>query len=105
MKMKILVGAALALACGSALAGPGPGPGPGHGMHAGPGMGCPMMDAKSSPEERMKMRGEMFAMMDADKDGSVSRAEFDQHHDAMMKMHAEHGSEPAKPAEQGEHKH
>ena len=103
MKIQVLVAAAVALACGSALAGPGHE----HGKE-GHGMSCPMMEAaNATPEERTKMRAEMFAQLDANKDGNVSRAEFDQHHDAMMKKHAEHAEhgEHAEHAEHGKHEH
>ena len=68
-------------------------------------MGCYIVHAKASPEERMKMRGEMFAMMDADKDGSVSRAEFDQHHEAMWKQHMAPASQAAEGDTKSEEEH
>ena len=78
----------LALASAPVVAGePGAMP-----MHA-----CPMHDASLSAEERAKAMDSMFAMLDADKDGSISRAEFDAHH-AMMR--AKHDATDA-----GEHKH
>ena len=51
------------------------------------GMSCGMMDMDAmSAEARKAKMDEMFAKLDADKDGSISRAEFDRHHEDMMTM-------------------
>ena len=44
---------------------------------------------KMSPEDHQKKMDEMFAQMDADKDGSVTKAEFSAHHTKMMAKHQE----------------
>ena len=88
-RYRMTLGLALVLACSAAAAATG------HEGKDGQDMGCGMH----------RSADEMFAMMDANKDGSVSRAEFDQHHDAMMKKHAEHGGEKAEQAEHADHKH
>jgi len=51
------------------------------------GMSCGMMDMDGMSAEARKARmDEMFAKLDADKDGSISRVEFDRHHEHMMTM-------------------
>jgi hypothetical protein len=40
--------------------------------------------AAMSPADRQKRMDEMFATIDANKDGSISKAEFTRHHEAMM---------------------
>lgn len=64
-----------------------PMPGMGMGMGRDPGMmgmmGMMDMD-KMSPEQHQKMMDDMFAQMDANSDGSVTKAEFAAHHNAMM---------------------
>lgn len=84
MKMQpILLAAALAMACGTAAANSH-----GHGMAAGD-MGCGMMGhgkmdhGKMDAAQRKAMAGTMFARLDANRDGAISRAEFDKHHEAM----------------------
>ena len=74
----ILIAAALALACGTAAASSH-----GHGMDAD-GMRCEMKGhEKMSAAERKEMMDKMFAKVDANHDGAISRAEFDKHHEAM----------------------
>jgi Spy/CpxP family protein refolding chaperone len=71
-------------------------------MHA-----CPMHDTTLTDAQRAEAMDKMFGMLDANKDGSISRAEFDEHHAAMRKMHGEmHGAKPneAKP-EEAKHEH
>lgn len=82
---------------------------------AGMGMDHGMMGMdKMSPEEHQKKMDAMFAHMDANGDGSVTKPEFDAHHKAMMAKHRammDHmhkkappaGATEAKPA--AEHKH
>ena len=60
---------------------PMPGMGMDHGM-----MGMMGME-KMSPDQHQKMMDEMFAQMDANSDGSVTKAEFTAHHTAMMAKH------------------
>jgi len=49
---------------------------------------CQMMHGgKMTPEEHRKMADQMFKTLDANADGTISRAEFDSHHEDMMKMH------------------
>ncbi len=62
---------------------PMPGMGIDHGM-----MGMMGMD-KMSPEQHKKMMDEMVAQMDANSDGSVTKAEFSAHHAKMMAKHKE----------------
>jgi len=77
-RQPILLAAALVLACGTATANTHE-----HGMAAGD-MGCGMKaHGKMDPAQRKAMAGTMFATLDADRDGAISRAEFDQHHEAM----------------------
>ena len=55
-----------------------------HGKDA-KGMSCGMMDMDGmSAEDRKAKMDQMFGKLDADKDGSISRAEFDRHHADMM---------------------
>ncbi len=59
-------------------------------------MKCPMHDASLSSEERSAAMDKMFGKMDADADGNITRAEFDQHHEDMRReheKHAEHASD------------
>lgn len=63
-------------------------PMPGMGMGMGMGMDHGMMGMdKMSPEQHQKKMDEMFAQMDANGDGSVTKAEFTAHHTAMMAKH------------------
>jgi len=87
----ITLAVALAMTSSLALAshhGPPPADGakPMPGMGMGMGHGMMAMD-KMSPEEHQKKMDEMFAQMDANSDGSVSKAEFTAHHTAMMARH------------------
>ncbi len=89
----ITLAIALAMASSLALAshhGPPPADGakpmPGMGMGMGMDHGMMAMD-KMSPEEHQKKMDEMFAQMDANSDGSISKAEFNAHHTAMMARH------------------
>jgi hypothetical protein len=50
---------------------------------------CPMHDPTLGAEERARAMDEMFAKLDADADGSISRAEFDRHHEEMARRHDE----------------
>ncbi|MEO8161678.1 MAG: hypothetical protein ABI588_09685 [Arenimonas sp.] len=50
-------------------------------------------------EQMMKKQNEMFAALDADKNGSISRAEFDRYHAGMMSKHMQH--EQAEEAKEG----
>lgn len=61
-------------------------PMPGMGMGMGMDHGMMGMD-KMSPEQHQKKMDEMFAQMDANGDGSVTKAEFTAHHTAMMAKH------------------
>ncbi len=85
---------ALVLACGAALAN-SHGPGKGEGMDCA-GMERGGMQAKMSPEQHKAKMEKHWAELDTDKDGSISRAEFDHHHAAMA---AGHDGEHAGPAE------
>jgi hypothetical protein len=58
---------------------------PAHPMQA-MGHGKMAMAAKT-PAERQKMFDDMFVMIDTDKNGTISKAEFNAHHQAMMSMH------------------
>jgi hypothetical protein len=62
-------------------------PMPGMGMGMDHGMMGMMGMEKMSPEEHQKKMDEMFAKMDANSDGSVTKAEFTAHHTAMMAKH------------------
>lgn len=62
-------------------------PMPGMGMGGGM-MGMMGMD-KMSPEQHKKMMDDMFAQMDANNDGSVTKVEFTAHHTKMMAQHRE----------------
>ena len=72
--------ALLALASAPAFAGQ-------HGEHHG--HDCPMHDTTLTAEERAKKMDEMFAKLDADASGSISREEFDRHHQDMQRKHDE----------------
>ena len=73
----ILLAAAL-LACGTATAGSHE-----HATAAGD-MRCEMKGhEKLDAAGRREMMDKMFAKVDADHDGAVSRAEFDKHHEEM----------------------
>ena len=61
-------------------------PMPGMGMGMGMDHGMMGMD-KMSPEQHQKKMDEMFAQLDANSDGSVTKAEFTAHHTAMMARH------------------
>jgi Spy/CpxP family protein refolding chaperone len=50
---------------------------------------CMMHGADMTPEERKKMMDKVFAEIDIDKNGSVSRSEFDKHHETMRSKHEE----------------
>jgi hypothetical protein len=50
---------------------------------------CPMHDTTLTAEERTKAMDAMFVKLDADADGSISRAEFDRHHEDMRRGHEE----------------
>jgi hypothetical protein len=84
-RYRMPLGFALVLACNAAAAS-------GHEGKDGQDVGCGMH----------RSADEMFAMMDANKDGSISRAEFDQHREAMMKRHMELGEADEK---EEEHEH
>jgi hypothetical protein len=61
-----------------------------------------------SQEERQRMLDEKLAAIDADKNGSISRAEFDEHHRMMHEEHEQQKAEAqqdAKAAEAHEHEH
>lgn len=80
---------ALAASCGLATAQTAPAPAPAAHVHptgatpaAAPMPGRGMMGMGSPEQHKMKM-DQMFAAADANKDGSISRAEFDAHHAAM----------------------
>lgn len=86
---------ALVLACGTAMANS-------HGQGKGEGMDCAGMERpKMSPEQHKAKMEAHWAELDTDKDGSISRAEFDHHHAAMAAGHdGEHaGSADAKAEE------
>ena len=57
-------------------------------------MDCPMHEHAMSDADRARHMDEMFAMLDADGNGVIDRAEFDKHHEHMRGMH-----EPQDPAE------
>ena len=69
----------------------------GHEQH---GDMCPMHDAMMSDAERAEAMDKMFGKLDANKDGSISRAEFDEHHAAMRKKHDEKHEAKAEGAHQ-----
>ena len=74
----MLLAAGLLLACGTATANTHE-----HGMDADD-MRCEMKgDDKMDAAARKEMMGKMFAKVDADQDGAISRAEFDKHHEEM----------------------
>lgn len=75
--------------------------GMGKGMMGGMGQGMMGGMDKMSPEQHQKKMDAMFAHMDANSDSSVTKAEFDAHHKAMMAQHA--AMKEAKP--EAEHKH
>ena len=64
---------------------------------------CPMHDKTLSDTERTEAMGAMFDKLDANHDGSISRAEFDDHHAHMRDQH-EH-EEAAAPADAHKHEH
>ena len=78
MKTLRIAFALLALASAPALAG-------GHGEDDG--HTCPMHDTTLTAEERAKAMDEMFTKLDADASGSISREEFDRHHEDMQRKH------------------
>lgn len=83
---------ALSLCCTAALAGE-EAPSAGHGGHA---MDHGKMHmAQMSPAEHKKMMDEKFTEIDTDKNGSVSKEEFDKHHEAMRMKHMEMQKEKA----------
>ena len=57
--------------------------------------GCPMHDDTLGAEERAKAMDEMFAKLDADSSGSISRDEFDRHHEQMRRKHEPSSDEHA----------
>ena len=65
----------------------------------GESMKCPMHDTSLTDAERAQAMDKMFAKLDADGDGSISRAEFDRHHEDMRRKHAE----DAKAGEHADH--
>lgn len=77
---------ALTLCCTAALAceeAP-PAGDKGHAMDHGK-----MHMAEMSPAEHKKMMDEKFVEIDADKNGCISKEEFDKHHEAMRMKHME----------------
>jgi len=62
-------------------------------------MDCPMHDHAMSDADRAKHMDEMFAMLDADGNGVIDRAEFDKHHEAMRRGHDEQAA-PAPSADE-----
>lgn len=81
---KTTLALALALALSAASGGALAGEAHAHGDGANP-MGCAMMDMHDlSSEARKAKMDEMFGQVDTDKNGSISRAEFDRHHEHMM---------------------
>ena len=48
---------------------------------------CPMHDDSLSAEERAQAMDKMFAKLDADSDGRITREEFDTHHEDMRRKH------------------
>ncbi len=78
---------------------PMPGMAMDHGM-----MGMMGMD-KMSPEQHKKMLDEMFAQMDANSDGSVTKAEFSAHHAKMMAKHMEMMKHAPEAKPEADHKH
>ena len=79
-KSTLMLALALCAVSGSALAGDEHV----HGDEA-KGMSCGMMDMHDmSAEARKSKMDEMFAKLDANKDGAISRTEFDRHHEHMM---------------------
>lgn len=77
----LAIALALAVSASSALASDEQKPVAGHEMHDK--MAMPTM----SPAEHQKRMDEMFVSIDTNKDGSISKAEFTSHHEAMMKKH------------------
>ena len=77
----LALGLALAVSASSALASDELKPVAGHEMHDK--MAMPAM----SPAEHQKRMDDMFVSIDTNKDGSISKAEFTSHHEAMMKKH------------------
>jgi hypothetical protein len=74
----MLLATALVLACGTAAASSHE-----HGMDVDD-MRCEMKGQdKMDPGERKEMMDKVFAKVDADHDGAISRAEFDKHHEQM----------------------
>jgi hypothetical protein len=61
----------------------------------GEGHKCPMHDASLSDADRAAAMDKMFAKMDADADGNISRAEFDKHHADMKSEHEGHAKHEA----------
>jgi len=51
--------------------------------------------AQMSPAEHKKMMDEKFTEIDADKNGCLSKEEFDKHHEAMQMKHMEMQKEKA----------
>jgi hypothetical protein len=67
----------------------------GHGMEADD-MRCEMMGhAKMEAGERKEMMDKMFAKLDIDRDGAISRAEFDKYHEQMAARTEEKGKPEA----------
>jgi len=67
----------------------------GHGMESDD-MRCEMMGhAKMEAGERKQMMDSMFARLDIDRDGSISRAEFDKYHEQKWARMEEKGKPEA----------
>jgi hypothetical protein len=54
---------------------------------------CPMHDDSLSAEERAQAMDRMFARLDADADGRITREEFDAHHADMDRKHEDRDEE------------
>lgn len=85
----LAIALALTVCCTPALAREGHEAGPGQEMHCQMDMSGMSAMSGMSPADRQKKMDEMFASMDANKNGSISKAEFTSHHEAMMKKHHE----------------
>ena len=94
----VLLASALLLAGGGAAAASHD-----KGMSGDDGMRCEMKGhEKLDAAERKQMAGKMFDKLDADHDGSISRAEFDKHHESMW---AKHNEEPKSEAHEHAEQH
>ena len=85
--MSPVIALALSLSCTAALAA-------GDKMEHGKMMeNCKMHGADMAPADHQRMMDKMFSSIDVNGDGSLSKEEFDKHHEAMRAKHQEQKQE------------